>query len=344
MPVRWSPDRSTRRRLARLDRTTRDADLRIRCRVVLKVSQGMSCAEAARALGCAPSTAARIVARFRRHGEAGLLDGRSENGGRKVDADVRAGIEKILEKRAPEHGCPRPTWTLELLRGVVEQVLHLTLSVGHLWKVLRRIGARWGRPRPVVGCPWKAARKARRIAQLRRLAETPAPGDVVLYVDELDLHLNPKIGPDWTLPGRQRVVVTPGNNEKRFLAGAYDPVRQRLVYVVGDRKASWLFLNLLRALLDTYRAMRTIHLILDNFIIHKSRVARAWLRAHGAKLRLHFLPPYCPDENRIERLWLDLHANVTRNHLCRTMAELICAVHHYLAQRFDLAEVVAYAA
>jgi transposase len=29
---------------------------------------------------------------------------------------------------------------------------------------------------------------------------------------------------------------------------------------------------------------------------------------------LHFLPPYCPDDNRIERLWKDLHDNVTRNH------------------------------
>ena len=29
-----------------------------------------------------------------------------------------------------------------------------------------------------------------------------------------------------------------------------------------------------------------------------------WLSVHGAKLRLHFLPPYCQKENRIERLWL----------------------------------------
>ena len=344
MAVRLSLDRPTRRRLLRLARKTRDAYLRVRCWVVLKVSLGMSCAEAARAQGCAPSTAARIVARFAAYGEAGLLDRRSENGNRKVDADVLAGIARILEKRAPEYGFARPTWTLELLGQAVEKVLEIVLSVGHLWKLLRRIGARWGRPRPVVACPWKATRRARRIAQLRRLATNPVPAEVVLYVDEVDVHLNPKIGPDWMLPGTQRLVLTPGNNEKRYLAGAYDPVQQRLVYVEGDRKASWLFLNLLRALLDSYRWARTIHLILDNFIIHKSRVTQTWLCAHGAKLRLHFLPPYCPDENRIERLWQDLHANVTRNHLCRTMAKLMRTVHRYLAARFELAEVIAYAA
>ncbi len=134
-----------------------------------------------------------------------------------------------------------------------------------------------------------------------------------MFVDEVDLHLNPKIGPDWMLPGVQRLVMAPGKNEKRYLAGAYDPKHQRLVYVEGDRKASWLFLNLLRALLATYRHLRTIHVILDNYIIHKSKIVQAWMAVHGAKLRLEFLPPYCPEENRIERLWLDLHANVTRN-------------------------------
>jgi len=50
-------------------------------------------------------------------------------------------------------------------------------------------------------------------------------------------------------------------------------------------------------------------------------------------LKLHFLPPYCPDDNRIERVWQDLHANVTRNHRCRTMEELMAQVRLYLKTR-----------
>ena len=45
---------------------------------------------------------------------------------------------------------------------------------------------------------------------------------------------------------------------------------------------------------------------------------------------LHFLPPYCPDHNRIERLWQDLHANVTRNHRCVSMDELLLRVRSFL--------------
>lgn len=336
--------RPTRRWLARLDRRTRDADVRIRCRILLKVSRGESRSSAAHALGCAPSTAWRIVARFRAHGGVAVFDGRTENGTRKIDADVEAGILSILQKTPQEYDFPRPTWTLELLAGVIAQVLEVVISTAHLWKVLRRLKVRWGRPKPVVACPWKAAKRKARIAFLRRLTAQASPGEVVVFVDEVDLHLNPKIGPDWMLPGVQRLVMTPGKNEKRYLAGAYDPKHQRLVYVEGDRKASWLFLNLLRALLATYRHLRTIHVILDNYIIHKSKIVQAWLAVHGAKLRLEFLPPYCPEENRIERLWLDLHANVTRNHRCATMADLMDAVHGYLAGRFELVEAHAHAA
>jgi transposase len=60
--------------LRRLQHKTRAADVRVRCGVLLKVHAGMSCAAAARALDCAASTAARIVARCRRWGEVSVID------------------------------------------------------------------------------------------------------------------------------------------------------------------------------------------------------------------------------------------------------------------------------
>jgi len=244
--------RPTRRRVQKLDRKTRDADLRVRCRVILEVADGMSRHAAALAVGCAPSTAWWIVDRFVSGGEASLLDGRCDNGERKVDEDILEGIWQILTQTPRDHGYSRNSWTLELLAGVVAEKMSVQLSIGHLWKVVRRLRIRWGRPRAVVGCPWKAAKRRRRIARLRALANDPPPREAVLYADEVDIHLNPKIGFDWMLPGVQRLILTPGKNEKRYLAGAFDPLRQRMVYVEGLRKSSWLFL----ALLDTPEGLR----------------------------------------------------------------------------------------
>ena len=81
------------------------------------------------------------------------------------------------------------------------------------------------------------------------------------------------------------------------------------------------------------REAKRIHVILDNFRIHSSLQTQAALVRLEGRVVLHFLPPYCPDHNRIERVWRDLHENVTRNHQCRSMKELMVEVYHWLRKR-----------
>ena len=61
----------------------------------------------------------------------------------------------------------------------------------------------------------------------------------------------------------------------------------------------------------------------------------------GAKIQPHFLPLYSPDDNRSERPWQDLHANVTRDHQHRTMGALLTAVLFWLEERFTAIEAYA---
>lgn len=71
----------------------------------------------------------------------------------------------------------------------------------------------------MVGCPWSKRKKNRRIREIRRLLASLPKGHVAVYEDEVDIHLNPKIGLDWMVRGQQKEVVTPGQNQKRYLAG-----------------------------------------------------------------------------------------------------------------------------
>lgn len=57
-----------------------------------------------------------------------------------------------------------------------------------------------------------------------------------------------------------------------------------------------------------------IHVILAKYTIHLSPRTRMWL-THGAVFRMLLLPPYSPDDNRIDhRLKREEHAKVTVNH------------------------------
>src|SRR5262249_57061678 len=74
--------------------------------------------------------------------------------------------------------------------------------------------------------------------------------------------------------------------------------------------------------------------LVDSYRIHSSTIVTAALGDYLAgKIVVHFLPPYCPDDNRIERVWQGLHANGTRNHRCPDMVSLMREVRTYLRKR-----------
>lgn len=117
---------------------------------------------------------------------------------------------------------------------------------------------------------------------IRSLGGSLPAAEAAVWEDELDVHLNPRVGPDWTLPGTQRVVMTPGRWTRRP-AGWYG--------WPGGRQDSRLFLELLKRLLKEYPGRRVIHGILDNYAIHSSKRTRLCLAEHGQRFRLHLLPP-----------------------------------------------------
>ncbi len=153
---------------------------------------------------------------------------------------------------------------------------------------------------------------------------------MVLYADEVDIHLLPKLGPDWAPRGLRETVMTPGRNKKHYIAGAYNPATKTLVAVDGPSKASDLFIKLLHELASRYRLHGTVHLVVDNYIIHRSKKTRRALKALGGKIELCFLPPYSPEGNPIERVWLDVHTAVTRNHRCPDIETLVREAKRYL--------------
>lgn len=302
--------------------------------IIVHSADGGSIDRISRSLGCSPRTVSRTRQRWFEEGEAGLMDRREDNGDPKVDEDYVATVRWILQSPPTDFLHRRPTWTRQLLIETAWHYTGVTVSETTMGRVLATLGARRGRAKPVAPCPWSPQRKGRRLALIRSLVDALPADEACVWEDEVDIDLNPRIGPDWMLPGHQRRVPTPGKNVKRYLAGGMDAKTDRVTWVRGDRKHSGLFIQLLKKLLRVYVDRKVIHVILDNFSIHSSRQTQAWLREHGQKIRLHSLPPYCPDDNRIERcVWRELHQNVTVNHRHTNIDDLMAAAVDWLHRR-----------
>jgi transposase len=327
--VRYSVKEKLRKHL----RQCRNAGLRLRYLIVINLLHGRGAYETAKVLDIHNTTVYRVARRFCQYGECGLLDGREDNGASKLDERYLDVLYKLVRSSPQKHGWRRPTWTRELLLETMARQTGVRIHVATMSRALALIEARRGRPRPTVRCPWAPAAKTRRLNAIHGLLATLSRRHVAVYEDEVDIHLNPKIGLDWMVQGQQKEVMTPGKNVKCYLAGALDVRTGLLTWVEGERKTSALFIVLLQRLRANYAKAAVIHVILDNYRIHDSKITQAALQGFGGRIRLHFLPPYCPNENRIERLWQDLHGNVTRNHTCRTMKALMIEVREYLWRR-----------
>jgi transposase len=323
--------RPERRNLLQLARKCSDLPTALRFMIIARLGLRKTSSEVAGELDVARSTVVRTAHRYAAQGIAGLYDGRRDNGNPKVNDVFRQRVVALLRRTPEDVGWTRPTWTRELLCLQMKSEGWPPVGVGTMGRVLAHVGARIGVPKPVVLCPWKRDARERRLAEIRALEAGASAEEPVLYSDEVDIHLNPKIGRDWMLRGEQRRIVTPGKNEKFYVAGALD-VRTGVLHTTGAaRKSVALFCDLLRLLASSYGArVRRIHLIVDNYAIHSAHVTRHLLAELGGRIVLHFLPPYCPDANRIERVWQDLHANVTRNHRCKTMRALLGNARAYL--------------
>lgn len=307
---------------------------RARYLIIVNLLNGRSVADVVGVLHVGRSTVYDVAKRFRECGEAGLIDRREENGERKLDEAFLAKLYEVVAGHPQDYGWRRPTWTRELLAETMAWETGVRIHAATMSTALRKISARQGRPKPTVGCPWSKRAKNKRLRELRDLVENLPDDEVAVYEDEVDIHLNPKIGPDWMVKGQQKEVLTPGKNVKRYLAGAVDSRTGELIWAEGEKKNTLLFINLLWELVQHYQDAKVIHVILDNYSIHSTQQVEVSLAtAKGRRIKLHFLPPYCPDHNRIERLWRDLHSNVTRNHRCNTLPQLMIEVRYWLRKR-----------
>jgi transposase len=302
----------------------------VRFQIIAELAAGDSQRNVAKLLHVAPSTVSRTARSYLAMGVAGLFDQRTANGPTKADDQFQRELVAVLEKSPTDFGWSRPTWTRELLCTELERRGFERVAVCTMGRALRAIGARLGAAKPIVLCPWPSEKRKKQLRFLRNLAKKASATEPVYYEDEVDIDLNPRIGRDWMLKGQQRRIVTPGKNQKHYVAGALNAKTRKLVWVEHPSKNSALFCKLLWRLLQRHRRARRIHLILDNYIIHKSAFTDRVLRSLNGKIKLHFLPPYCPDDNPIERVWRDMHAAVTRNHRCRTFPELCSRVADFL--------------
>jgi transposase len=330
--------RRDRKILLDLYRLSHAAPLWLRAHILL-LDQGLSSSAIAAALFTGASTINRWRRRF-------LADGLDAVVGPRRRASAWSAwwaalvIGWVTLRGPTDFGLVRSRWTCATVALLLRERYDVRVSRETVRRRLHEADLVWRRPRPVLG-----PRDPRRAAKLRHiravLRDLPAD-ETAVFEDEVEVNTNPKIGALWMRRGRQAEVVTPGTNVKRYLAGAL-PWRSGtlILSAPGRRRNADLFLAHLDELRRRFRRYRVIHVICDNARFHdpgRCHKVRDYLRRWGQRIRRYFLPTYAPEANPIELVWWHLHEEITRDHRCQDIEQLLDLIFNWLSagSHFDI--------
>ncbi len=243
-------------------------------------------------------------------------------------------VRWVTQSTPRRFGFLRSRWTCATAALLLWSWFHLAVSRETVRRWLHQADRVWRRPRPVVHKP-DPLRQAKWRALRQLLSGLPAD-ETAVFEDEVDINLNPKIGSMWMRRGQQAEVETPGDNDKCYLAGSMNWRTGTLLTTEGTKRDGTLFVRHLEELRHRLRCYRVIHVICDNARFHqaaKCKQLQAYLARWGHRIVLHYLPRYAPETNPIERVWWHLHDEITRNHCCRSLEELLDLVFQWLENR-----------
>lgn len=252
--------------------------------------------------------------RFDVGGSASLLNAEQE-------AQLKDWVTATLPRTTREVGA----W-IEARFGIVYE------SRSGLIMMLNRLGMTWHKPRVIPRKLDEARQKAFIDGYAKLLNDLPG-NEAVLFADAVHPTHAARPAGCWA-PAQATLAIEQSSGRQRInIHGAIDleTGQTRMIEVVTVDAASTI--SLLKGIEALYPMMALIHVFLDNARYHHATLVKQWLARPECRIRLHFVPAYCPHLNPIERLWGLMHKNVTHNRCYDTCNQFSDVALQFLRER-----------
>lgn len=192
----------------------------------------------------------------------------------------------------------------------VKSVYGISYSVSGLRHWLWRHDFSYKKPSLVPG---KANEEQQKqwIAEYEKL-KTQLPSDeTICFIDGVHPTHNTQLAYGWIKKGFRKEICANSGRSRLNLSGAIDLISKKLHIQEDKTLNAESTITFLKKIEEAYPTMKKIHVFSDNARYYKNKAVKAFLE--NSKVELHFLPPYSPNLNPIERLWKWMRERVMYN-------------------------------
>jgi transposase len=317
-------------RLKRLSTSGKHRSTRVRAMILLASASEMSAPDIARLYLTDASHVRKVIHDFNERGFAALDPDYRGGRPRMTTPAQRDRIVTVARTRPDLQGVALTRWSVAKLAAHLDEIGVAVLSASALRSLLDGAGLSFQRTRSWKWSPDPDfAEKAERILALYR--DPPTDGPVVSFDEMGPIQLIPHQGAGWAPSGRPERLRASYRRPHgvRYLFGALDVHRDRLLGRLRERKSASDVLGFLQTVRMRYPARQRIYLILDNLSTHWTADIRAW--ADHSRVELIPTPTYASYLNRIECHFAAIGEFVIKNadyadwpSLQKAMADYIC--------------------
>lgn len=276
-----------------------------RANALVLLDDGMSCEAIAKVLLLDDDTIRTWYRLYEEDGIEGLAGFSYEGSTCRLSADQQEQLKAWIGETLPRTTRHIGAW-IEKEFGVSYQ------GRSGLIALLHRLGMEHRRP-TAVSRKLDEAKQRAFIEAYDALLNGLCDDEAVMFADAVHPTHGARPVGCWA-PKQTKVAVDQTSGRQRLnIHGAInlETGKTRMLDVVTVNAMSTI--ALLMAIEALYPAMRLIHVFLDNARYHHAGIVQEWLAEEGRRIKLHFIPPYCPHLNPIERLWGQMHKTVTHN-------------------------------
>jgi transposase len=316
-------DAESRRDLIELARDGSAAHrLARRANALVLLDDGMNCAAIARVLFIDDDTVRTWYQLYREDGIEGLAGFGHEGGICQLTAEQQDSLKGWIATALPRSTREVGSWIAREC-GIEYQ------SRSGLIALLHRLGMEHRKPK-VISRKLDPEKQAVFIEEYNALMNRIFGDEAVIFADAVHpTHAVRPVG-CWAPKDEPIAVEQSSGRDRLNIHGAIDLETGRTVMkdvLVVDAASTIMLLMAIEAM---YPGTRLIHVFLDNARYHHAKLVQAWLERPGCRIRLHFIPTYCPHLNPIERLWGLMHRHTTHNKCYATFKEFSIAMLAFL--------------
>ncbi|ETS31510.1 transposase [Photorhabdus khanii NC19] len=218
--------------------------------------------------------------------------------------------------------------TTQAVIRLVKEAWDISYTVPGMNKWLHHKGFSYKKP---TGVPHKFNGEQQRAFIETTQSIRAADHEPILFIDGVHPTQGTKLAYGWMRKGQKTVVKTTGSRTRLNLMGALNLADiGKTVVREYDRIDSYHIAEFFIALRETYPVSQKVHIILDGAGYHRSELVKDW--AYVMNIELHYLPPYSPNLNPIERLWKVMNEQVRNNRYFASAALFRQAIHRFFTE------------